>query len=145
MKTEQIMALAADLRSRINPAYAAQLGTESYERRLCAEAIESLVQERDDLSSKLQQWKDLYAELSASRDTYQVEADKLAAENKALRDALSDAATSLETISALAGRKTYGLTLIPSNMDTFEDVRGYATSRSGVARKALQGANHEPT
>lgn len=35
--------LIADLRSRINPAYAAQLGTESYERRLCAEALESLL------------------------------------------------------------------------------------------------------
>jgi hypothetical protein len=28
--------LIADLRSRINPSYAATLGTESYERRLCA-------------------------------------------------------------------------------------------------------------
>jgi hypothetical protein len=35
--------LVADLRSRINPTYAAQLGTESYERRLCAEAIEDLI------------------------------------------------------------------------------------------------------
>jgi hypothetical protein len=34
--------LAEDLRQRINPAYAAQLGTESSERRLCAEAIEAL-------------------------------------------------------------------------------------------------------
>lgn len=39
--------LIADLRSRINPAYAATLGTESYERRLCAEAIEALIAERD--------------------------------------------------------------------------------------------------
>lgn len=39
--------LADDLRSRINPAYAAQLGTESYERRLCAEAIESLLAQVD--------------------------------------------------------------------------------------------------
>jgi hypothetical protein len=31
------------LRSRINPAYAAQLGTESHERRLCAEALEALI------------------------------------------------------------------------------------------------------
>ena len=37
--------LAADLRTRINPVYAAQLGTESYERRLCAEAIEGLIAE----------------------------------------------------------------------------------------------------
>lgn len=33
--------LIADLRSRINPAYAAQRGTESYERRLCVEALEA--------------------------------------------------------------------------------------------------------
>lgn len=36
-------ALAADLRQRINPSYAAQRGTESYERRECAEAIEGLL------------------------------------------------------------------------------------------------------
>ena len=35
--------LAQELRQRINPAYATQLGTESYERRLCAEAIEDLL------------------------------------------------------------------------------------------------------
>ena len=35
--------LAADLRTRINPKYATQIGTESYERRICAEAIESLL------------------------------------------------------------------------------------------------------
>jgi hypothetical protein len=36
--------LARELRKRINHAYAAQRGTESYERRECAEAIEDLVQ-----------------------------------------------------------------------------------------------------
>lgn len=35
--------LAAELRGRINPVYANQIGTESHERRLCAEAIESLL------------------------------------------------------------------------------------------------------
>lgn len=35
--------LIDDLRSRINPAYAITPGTESYERRLCAEALESLL------------------------------------------------------------------------------------------------------
>jgi hypothetical protein len=44
MKPEDLI---DDLRSRINPVYAAQLGTESYERRVCAEVIEQLVQERD--------------------------------------------------------------------------------------------------
>ena len=33
--------LIAELRSRINPLYAAQMGTESYERRLCVEALEA--------------------------------------------------------------------------------------------------------
>ena len=37
--------LIDDLRSRINPAYAATLGTESYERRLCAETLEGLIDE----------------------------------------------------------------------------------------------------
>lgn len=37
--------LATELRSRINPEYAAQIGTESYERRLCAEALEAQADE----------------------------------------------------------------------------------------------------
>lgn len=37
--------LIDDLRGRINPAYARQLGTESYERRLCVEALESQASE----------------------------------------------------------------------------------------------------
>lgn len=39
----EVTEFVSDLRSRINPAYAATLGTESYERRLCAEAIEGLL------------------------------------------------------------------------------------------------------
>lgn len=35
--------LIADLRSRINPAYENTPGTESHERRLCAEALEALL------------------------------------------------------------------------------------------------------
>lgn len=46
--------LANDLRSRINPVYAAQLGTESYERRLCAEAIEELLAENERLRDALE-------------------------------------------------------------------------------------------
>jgi len=45
-----------DLRSRINPVYSEQTGTESYERRLCAEVIEELMAEnlkmRDIISKK---------------------------------------------------------------------------------------------
>ncbi len=50
--------LAADLRSRINPIYAAQLGTESYERRICAEALEALIAERDTLVATIKQTLD---------------------------------------------------------------------------------------
>ena len=35
--------LVSELRSRINPSYEYQLGTESYERRICADVIESLL------------------------------------------------------------------------------------------------------
>lgn len=35
--------LIADLRSRINPAYANQRGTESHERKVCADALERLL------------------------------------------------------------------------------------------------------
>ncbi len=39
--------LIDDLRSRINPAYAAQKGTESYERRICVEALEKMLADID--------------------------------------------------------------------------------------------------
>lgn len=45
--------LIDDLRSRINPAYAHQIGTESYERRMCVEALEALIVERDMLRSMI--------------------------------------------------------------------------------------------
>lgn len=40
-------ALLADLRSRINPAYQDVRGTESYERKQCADSIESLLARLD--------------------------------------------------------------------------------------------------
>ena len=46
--------LAQELRQRINPAYATQIGTESYERRLCAEAIEDLLAINAELLEALQ-------------------------------------------------------------------------------------------
>lgn len=45
--------LIASLRSRINPLYAATPGTESYERRLCAEALEALLTQRDTFYSEV--------------------------------------------------------------------------------------------
>lgn len=45
--------LIADLKSRINPGYAHQLGTESHERRQCVEALESLRAEVERLTTCL--------------------------------------------------------------------------------------------
>lgn len=45
--------LIDDLKSRINPAYAHQLGTESYERRMCVEALEALQNENAELRAAL--------------------------------------------------------------------------------------------
>lgn len=50
--------LLDDLRSRINPAYANARGTESYERRLCADALEALLAQRDTLLSAAQRTLD---------------------------------------------------------------------------------------
>lgn len=61
----------------------------------------------------------------------------------ALCKALDDAATSLETISRLSGRKTYGSPPIESFMGTFEEVRGYAYSRANAARAALTATTNE--
>ena len=41
--------LAAELRERINPAYANSVGTESWERKLCADTIDGLMAQRDEL------------------------------------------------------------------------------------------------
>lgn len=47
--------LIDDLRSRINPSYATQRGTESYERRLCVEAMESQAAEIERLRAAIVQ------------------------------------------------------------------------------------------
>ena len=67
----------------------------------------------------------------------------LEAERDALRAALSDAATSLETIGRLAGKPYYGLDdkgePIPTYMGHNDEVRSYANSRAGAARAAMKG------
>lgn len=54
--------LISDLRSRINPAYAHCLGTESYERRICADALESQADRLEVLEREhaefLERWHD---------------------------------------------------------------------------------------
>ena len=50
--------LAELLRQNINPAYAHQIGTESHERRICAEAIEAQAARIADLEAALNQLRD---------------------------------------------------------------------------------------
>jgi hypothetical protein len=45
--------LIADLRSRINPTYATHIGTESYERRICVEALEAQQAEIAELRAEI--------------------------------------------------------------------------------------------
>lgn len=57
-----------------------------------------------------------------------------------LLDALEEASTSLETISRIAGKAFYvgdDGDLVPTFMEHHDQVRGYATSRSAVARSAI--------
>lgn len=49
--------LIKDLCSRINPGYAHQLGTESYERRLCVEALEAMKAEIDRLRKDAERYR----------------------------------------------------------------------------------------
>lgn len=56
--------LIADLRSRINPAYADVLGTESYERRVCVEALEAQQAEIEQLRVELRECDDLREKMS---------------------------------------------------------------------------------
>lgn len=55
----------------------------------------------------------------------------LEAENDRLREALREAATSLDTISHAGSRYP------KSDLETFSDIRGYSASRARVAREAL--------
>lgn len=62
--------LITNLRNRINPEYAPFPGTESYERRLCAEAMEDLLARQEELRdeiSRLRTQRDYL--LSAARRT----------------------------------------------------------------------------
>lgn len=45
--------LMRDLRKRINPKYSQLVGSESYERKQCADTIELLIAERDALKARL--------------------------------------------------------------------------------------------
>ena len=49
--------LIADLRERINPAYADMRGTESYERKLCADALAAADKRIAELEAAIVAWK----------------------------------------------------------------------------------------
>lgn len=65
---------------------------------------------------------------------------RVKAQRDELLTALKEAATSLETISILSGRKTFGQPPIETYMEDFMQVRGYANSRMTVARAAIAKA-----
>ena len=66
--TQQADALAYDLRQRINPAYATQRGTESYERREGAEMIEALVQRVQELEADRDQYRMMWLREKEAND-----------------------------------------------------------------------------
>lgn len=89
--------------------------------------------------------KDVVSDLEKARtelDTLRAELAAIRATDKdaGLVAALKDAATSLETISRLAGRTHYvgdDGERVETYMGHHDQVRGYATSRASVARDAL--------
>lgn len=80
MNTEQIRAKVTNARLR----------GDSYLPYITCDELEALVQERDALRLVERGMEMTINDLKESRDTYQREADKLAAENKVLRDALEE-------------------------------------------------------
>lgn len=59
-----------DLRSRVNPIYADQPGTESFERKLCADAIERLDMELTAATLRIENDAMVIASLKASNESY---------------------------------------------------------------------------
>jgi hypothetical protein len=88
MKTEQIMALARDYASDSGDSYY-RTATDARYKSL-QDAVEQLVQERDEYKMRTQNLMTSIREIRDERDEYQVEADKLAMECKTLRDALAE-------------------------------------------------------
>lgn len=75
-----VQELIDDLRSRINPVYAARIGTESYERRLCAEALETQSAENERLREQIKCGHSMELDaLARERDELLVENERLKA------------------------------------------------------------------
>ena len=85
----------------------------------------------DKLKARLAKEADQRMQLQALLDDQVARNRALLAERDAARDALEQAAQSLESISKLAGRDEF--------MQDVLDIRGFANSRATVARAALQG------
>ena len=85
----------------------------------------------DKLKARLAKESDQRMQLQALMDDQAARNRALLAERDALRDALEQAAQSLESIGKLAGRDEF--------MQDVLDIRGFANSRATVARAALQG------
>jgi hypothetical protein len=130
MNTEQIMALA-DARAQAvveaSKLYAISILSSRTQdawdkadeaRNSLQAAVEELMQERDALRLVERGMEMTINDLKESRDTYQVAADKLAMENKVLRDALEKIATCVPA----SGNEAYC---------------------KAAAHAALQGTNHE--
>lgn len=77
--------LIDDLRSRINPAYAAQVGTESWERRLCVEAMEAQADEIERLRAEIDQLREINAGLRRHANGVADDNRKLLAEIEAMK------------------------------------------------------------
>ena len=119
MKTEQIMALARDYASDSGDSYY-RTATDARYKSL-QDAVEQLVQEREEYKIRMQRLMTTQLATSKERDTYQVEADKLAWENKTLRDALTRLRHWAEA----------------------DNAHYTGDHPVALARAALQGANHD--
>lgn len=94
--------LLADLRSRINPIYAAQIGTESYERRLCAEAIEGLLAQRNEERKKHEACVTINERLLSDNRILTAQRDELlAALGRVLRCDIAEVRTIPESCGAI--------------------------------------------
>jgi uncharacterized coiled-coil DUF342 family protein len=142
MNTEQIMALAEKWRRTRVCEWAV---SDSY--KALQAAIEALVQERDAFHERLTvqahrvaHWIEKHDDIKASRDEYQREADKLAMENKVLRDAVHSCGPTCSKAGCINRRLRDALKDIESGTyDTWSE--GYRAQQ--IAHAALQGANHE--
>ena len=88
--------LIDDLKLRINPAYADQRGTESYERRLCVEALEAQADEITKLRQQIQEQALEIISAGSQAISYYDEAERL-------RQQLDELVSALKEMMGFAG------------------------------------------